>query len=79
MAEILPDDPVARAKAIALKLTATSVPGEDPGAPAGQNGMQAPASESGMAFPNGITGRGGVEVGFDPAAVVMVCLFLGLP
>lgn len=48
MADVLPDDPVARAKAIALKLTATSVPGEDPAAPVGLNGMPAPASESGV-------------------------------
>lgn len=45
MADTLPDDPVARAKAIALKLTATtSAPADDK--PAG-DGTSAPASESG--------------------------------
>lgn len=53
MADALPEDPVARAKAIAMKLTATAAPTDDfsqaPGANPGQTFSQAPApgTESG--------------------------------
>lgn len=81
MAEALPDDPVARAKAIALKLTATTAgPGDDLSAGmmgvAGMAGMApAPSSESGM---RGIA-RSRVQVGSIMAvvgALALGCLVL---